>query len=208
MVHKASEARERFEKAALELFRKRGYAETTVPQIAAAAGLTERTFFRYFADKPEVLFWRASELQSNIADAVKQASDYARPFEAVVGALEVVGPFFDARRADVIARQTLVAAYPDFQEREMMKMRSLALSISEALQERGVPAPAARMAAEIGVAIWRVAIEQWSTDEKRRSFSHHIRSSHLELNAVMSGMAASPTAAPSSAGGLPRRRSR
>lgn len=190
MVRKASDARERFEKAALELFRERGYAETTVPQIAAVAGLTERTFFRYFADKPEVLFWRASELQSNIADAVRQAPDFARPLEAVVGALEVTGPFFDARRADVIARQTLVAAHPDFQERELMKMRSLALSINEALQERGVPAPAARMAAEIGVTIWRVAIEQWSTDKRCRGFSHHIRSSHDELNAVASGMGA------------------
>lgn len=199
MVHKASQARQRFEKAALELFRKRGYAETTVPQIAAAAGLTERTFFRYFVDKPEVLFWRASELQSNIADAVKLVPDFARPLEAVVRALEVTGPFFDARRADVIARQTLVAAHPDFQEREMMKMRSLALSIHEALQQRGVPASAARMAAEIGVTIWRVAIEQWSADKECRGFLHHIRSSHDELNAAVSGMAASPSAAPSSA---------
>ena len=49
-------ARGRLEKAALELFRERGFDQTTTAEIAERAGLTERTFFRHFADKREVLF--------------------------------------------------------------------------------------------------------------------------------------------------------
>ena len=59
MVQKAPNARQRFETAALALFQDRGVARTTVPDIAARAQLTERTFYRYFSDKREVLFWRA-----------------------------------------------------------------------------------------------------------------------------------------------------
>ena len=57
------DARGRLEKAALDVFRERGYAHTTVGDIAERAGLTERTFFRYFTDKREVLFSGSKELE-------------------------------------------------------------------------------------------------------------------------------------------------
>ena len=57
------DARGRLEQAAFELFTERGFEQTTVAEIAERAGLTERTFFRYFADKREVLFAGADALQ-------------------------------------------------------------------------------------------------------------------------------------------------
>jgi len=56
-------AKGRLEQAALDLYRERGFEQTTVAEIAERAGLTERTFFRYFADKREVLFWGQAMLQ-------------------------------------------------------------------------------------------------------------------------------------------------
>jgi AcrR family transcriptional regulator len=50
------DARGRLEQAALDLYQDRGFEQTTVTEIAERAGLTERTFFRYFADKREVVF--------------------------------------------------------------------------------------------------------------------------------------------------------
>jgi AcrR family transcriptional regulator len=185
MVKKIPNARAVFEKAAMELFQERGYAETTVPDIAARAGHTERSFYRYFADKPEVLFWRASELQTQVTEAINQAPIFARPLEAVVTAFEGVAIIFDGRRTDANTRRTLIAAHPEFQERETMKMRSLTSGIDEALRARGVPAAAARMTAEAGVAVFRVAFERWSRAQGSQSFREFVRTSLRELNAVV-----------------------
>ena len=105
-------ARERLVDAALELFHERGYGRTTVDEIAARAGLTERTFFRYFTDKREVLFGRSGDLESGIADAITGAPDEAAPLDAVVGALETAAAQFPPRR-DYRARQRLIAAHPE-----------------------------------------------------------------------------------------------
>lgn len=184
MVQKAPNARERFETAAMSLFRERGYAGTTVPEIAARAELTERTFYRYFADKPEVLFWRANALRDDVVSAIADAPANLRPLEAVTGALETAGAFFDRNRSTVKLRHTLVAAHSDFQERDLMKSRALASAIEVVLQRRGVRASAARLVSEAGVAIWRVAVEWWYSDEQERNFIHHIRSAADELRKV------------------------
>ena len=58
------DARDRLERAALELFVEHGFDPVTVPEITARAGLTTRTFFRHFADKREVLFADADRCRS------------------------------------------------------------------------------------------------------------------------------------------------
>ena len=56
-------ARGRLARVALELYAERGFEQTTVEDIAERAGVTERTFFRHFADKREVLFDGSAVLQ-------------------------------------------------------------------------------------------------------------------------------------------------
>ena len=84
-------ARGRLEQAALELYGERGFEQTTVAEIAKRAGLTERTFFRHFADKREVLFWGAGALQELLVSTVADAPDSAAPIDAVAAALEAAG---------------------------------------------------------------------------------------------------------------------
>ena len=91
-------ARGRLEQAAMELFIERGFEQTTVTEIATRAGLTQRTFFRYFADKREVLFWGAGALQELLVSTVASAPDSTAPINAVTTALEAVGPVFQERR--------------------------------------------------------------------------------------------------------------
>lgn len=172
----------------MELFQERGYARTTVEEIAARAGLAERTFFRYFNDKREVLFGGTSVLQEIIMDTIAKAPKATAPLDAMALALEAVATLLLARREFARARQVLIAANPELQERELIKLRALAATAVSALRKRGVGEPAASLTAEAGIAIFKVAYERWMHDPKRRELSNHIRASLAELKALAAGM--------------------
>src|SRR6516162_6467851 len=82
------DARGRLAKAAMVLYAEQGFERTTVAEIAARAGLTERTFFRHFADKREVLFYGMERLRGLLARAVADAPASAAPMELVGAAFE------------------------------------------------------------------------------------------------------------------------
>jgi AcrR family transcriptional regulator len=156
-------ARGRLEKAAMELFQERGYVRTTVEDIAAHAGLTERTFFRYFADKREVLFAGSKELEKCIVAHMEGAPRDAGPFDATTAAFEAAGAELEQRRDlhFVRARYALVIQHAEIQERELIKLASLATAVTKALRARGVREPAASLAAEAGVAVFKIGFERW-----------------------------------------------
>jgi AcrR family transcriptional regulator len=181
------DARGRLQQAALELYSERGFDQTTVAEIAARAGLTERTFFRYFTDKREVLFWGSQSLQEFLTHRVASAPDSTAPIDAVAGALEATSALFEERRDFARQRHALIAAHPELQERELIKLASLATAIAEALRRRGVTDPAATLASEAGIAVFRVAFESWIHDPKRRDLSHQVRQSLSSLKAVTAG---------------------
>jgi AcrR family transcriptional regulator len=183
------DARGRLEKAAMELFQERGYVQTTVEEIAARAGLTERTFFRYFVDKREVLFSGSKELEKGIVDGIESAPRKASPLEAVVAALEVAGAKLQDRRdiRYVRARYALVTQHAEIQERELIKLASLALAVTQALHARGVAEPAARLAAEVGIAVFKIGFERWVNEKRPREFAAHIRTAADALKAVAAG---------------------
>src|SRR3954462_35146 len=98
MVRWETDSRGRLEQAALALYAERGFENTTVAEIAARAGLTERTFFRHFADKREVLFSGSSALRALLVGAVVSAPDTAAPIDAVAAALDAAGAVLQERR--------------------------------------------------------------------------------------------------------------
>jgi len=180
-------AGERLVQAAMELFHERGYAGTTVQEIAARAGLTERTFFRYFTDKREVLFGGSEALRKLMVESVESAEKATPPFDAVALALEAAASELQGRREHAKARATLIAAHPELLERELIKLTSLAAAVAEALRARGVSEPEASLAAEAAIAIFKVAFERWIADNKRRDFLQHIRSCRDALEALAAG---------------------
>jgi AcrR family transcriptional regulator len=177
-------ARGRLEQAAMELFQTRGYDRTTVEEIAARAGLTERTFFRYFADKREVLFGGAKDLERLIVGAIANGPRTAAPFEAVLAALEATAPFFESRRSYARKRRSLMAAHAELRERELIKLASLATAIADSLRDRGVANPVAELMAEAGIAIFKNAFERWAADKSERDLAQHIRMTLDDLKAV------------------------
>jgi len=180
-------AGDRLQQAALELYGERGFEDTTVTEIAKRAGLTERTFFRYFADKPEVLFSGAGALQEFLVAMVAAAPDSATPMDAVASALEATAGFFQERREFAAQRQAVIDANADLRERELIKLANLASAIADQLRRRGVTDPTATLAAEAGMVVFKTAFGRWIGDPAEEDLANLIREALDELRAVTAG---------------------
>lgn len=158
------DARERLVRAALDLFGEQGYDATTVAQIAERAGLTKSTFFRHFPDKRELLVAGQDTLATLLAEGAAAAPDSATPLEAVLSALDAATAAFTPERRELGPKvQAAIAASAELQERDTLKHVGLAAVLTEALHRRGVPDPAASLAAEIGMLAFRRAYARWVT---------------------------------------------
>ena len=177
-------ARERLERAALELYAERGFDQTTVDEIARRAGLTERTFFRHYADKREVLFGGQDALIALLTEAVAAAPESAALLDVVAAGLAAAGQVFDTRRAQARQRQRVIAANPSLQERELSKLAVLSRELTDALTARGADEAAARLTAETGIAVFKVAFERWVGASGSPSFAAMLTESFDELKTL------------------------
>ena len=181
----APDSRGRLEHAAMELYGERGFESTTVAEIAERAGLTERTFFRHLADKREVLFWGAKAFQEFLVSNVDAAPASLPPIDAIAAALGTAADdIFEVRRDLVRQRQAIIDANPELQERELRKLASLASALADALRRRDAGDPASSLAAEAGIAVFKIAFEDWIHGAGERTLSDGIRASVDELRRV------------------------
>ena len=125
MVRWEPDGRGRLEQAAMALYAERGFENTTVAEIADRAGLTERTFFRHYADKREVLFAGSSQLQDLLETTVADAPADLAPIDAVARGVEAIAGVLQGRRDFARRRQAIIAASPELQERELTKLATL-----------------------------------------------------------------------------------
>jgi AcrR family transcriptional regulator len=181
------DSRRRLEEAALALYGERGFENTTVAEIAERAGLTERTFFRHFADKREVLFWGAGALQELFVSAVASAPEGAKPLEAVAEALVAAGAVLQQRGDYPRQRQSIILASAELRERELIKLATLAAALAEALRQRGVKDPAAGLLAEIAIAVFKSAFERWVAEGNQLDLPGLMRESLDELKVLAGG---------------------
>jgi AcrR family transcriptional regulator len=179
-------AADRLRAAALDLYAARGFEQTTVAEIAGAAGVTERTFFRHFADKREVLFNGQELLEQAFLAGVTAAPEGASPLEIVAAALASSADLFpDERRPWSRKRQSVIDANPGLQERELLKLAGLAAIVGAAMRERGVAEPAASLAAEAGLTVFRVSFGQWIADGENRTLADIEQAVMRELRDVV-----------------------
>jgi AcrR family transcriptional regulator len=178
----------RLQEAALSLYAERGFDQTTAAQIAERAGLTERTFFRHFADKREVLFGGYAILRERILTGVKSAPPTDGPLDAVAKGLDAAAEMLGENRRDLaLKRLEVIAANPELRERELTKLADYSKGVAEVLRERGVKEPQATFAAEAGMSVLRVAIEKWSSGADDRELIDVMRDAVTELRAVAAG---------------------
>jgi AcrR family transcriptional regulator len=178
------DAQGRLMKAAIELFEEQGYEATTVAEIAERAGLTKRTFFRYFSDKREVLFSGSQDFQRLWLEGLDAAPPQASPLAVVTAGLGPVVEMFAERHPFARVRAQIIEANPELQERELIKLQSLAAAIKAALVHRGVSANAAILAAQAGVTVFHVAFAHWVAQEDPTAFRRLIDESLVELRSV------------------------
>lgn len=156
-------ARERLEQAALDLFLKQGFTETTVPQITERAGLTTRTFFRHFADKREVLFAGEESVPALVAAFMAEAPPSLGPMELITeGLAPAAVQIFKGRSLDyLLRRRAAIDAEPALRERELRKSSLLSEALEQGFRDRGVDDLTARLAAELAVTALRIAVTRW-----------------------------------------------
>jgi AcrR family transcriptional regulator len=150
--------------AALRLFERRGFEQTTIADIASAAEISRRTFFRYFADKEELFFAEDERLLETIQEALDHSPkdepllDLARRATRALAARSVVDP---QRR---LTRERLVAASPALQDRRMAKNARWEQVVSQALRERGHGELQALLIPKLAMACFQSAYERWVRD--------------------------------------------
>ena len=155
-------ARERLVLAAVDLFTEQGYDATTVAQIAQRAGVTKSTFFRHFPDKRELLVAGQETLSRLLAEGITEAPHDATPLEAVAGGLAHAASIMGPMNRELGPRlKAAVAASTELQERDALKSVGLAVAMTDALLDRGVPDPTARLAAELGVLAFKRGYTAW-----------------------------------------------
>ena len=189
MARWTPDARGRLERAAFELFAEQGFAATTVPEITARAGLTTRTFFRYFADKREV-FFAGDEIPELARQAIAGAPPELDPVTLLErGLRQGAADRFDGRRAEVRLRRDLIEGEPSLRERDAKKRDDLVAVIRPALVARGVDPLDAALLAELTVAVLHVALATWldqpDGDAGEPSMSDVVTTSFVRLRAVL-----------------------
>lgn len=171
----------------MALFGRQGYENTTVAEIAAQAGVTERTFFRLYTDKREVLFHGGAALKETFVAAVEAAPPSASPIEAVTAALHTAAQQFEDGRQHSMRRQRIIEANVELRERELIKLAGLSAALAEALRARGVAEPTTSLAGEAAIAVFKNAFERWVDPGNERAFVALIDDSSAALRAVVAG---------------------
>ena len=183
MPRSGADARRRLQQAALELYRERGFDQTTTAEIAARAGVNERTFFRHFPDKREVLFDGEADLRAELMRAVAAAPDGWAPLDILLDAFRKAARVLEDNRSFREPRLAVIAATPTLRERELAKAAMLTDAVAEALRHRGVADRPATLAAQIGWAAFHHAAQAW-LDDPAQSLDEQLSRSFADLRAL------------------------
>jgi AcrR family transcriptional regulator len=157
---------------ALRLFADKGFQATTIEEIAAAAEMAPRTFFRYFPTKEEVVFW--SEYPPMLAEFVAARPEDEPALEALQhGITDALAAIWDQdeERERMLERLRLAfrtpALHPRMRQQQAHWAAELAEILADRLDERPDNLEVRIIAAAVAAAVW-VAAEEWQAQDGRR----------------------------------------
>jgi AcrR family transcriptional regulator len=179
------DSRGRLAKAALILFDEQGFDDTTVSEVAAAAGVTERTFFRQFPDKREVLFGGNRDLEAEVRAGIAEADADLAPIDLVAAGLRRAADMLGERRDFARRRARVITANPELRERDLVKNAEMAESLATALRDRGVDETTATLAAEAGTGAFRIALQRWTSASSDTALEDLVQESLTSLRSIV-----------------------
>jgi mycofactocin system transcriptional regulator len=196
-------SRAAMERLAFELFARKGFDETTVDEISAAAGIGRRTFFRYFASKND-LVWGDFEGQLRKLHRLLEEADPALPIMDVVRRAVVEFNRFDPREVPWHRqRMQLILGVPTLQADATLRYSSWRAVIIEFVAGRtGLPASAMapQLAGNVVLAAALTAYQVWLSGEEgeRPALSDLLDEAIRKVGAGLSAVLDDTEAAPAS----------
>ncbi|MFC5379404.1 TetR/AcrR family transcriptional regulator [Aquipuribacter nitratireducens] len=180
------DSRERLVGAAMRLFSEHGYAATTVDDVAAAAGVTQRTFFRHFPDKEEVLFADDEHLLAAVLAAVR-AGDPRHPLAHMRRALDDVAAGLEPQEDALRRRARVIEGDVALTGRELAKQARWTAAVAGALGEAGYEPHRADLLAHVGFAVFRYALGAWLADAGGPGLRERLAGAFDDLEGSFSG---------------------
>lgn len=177
----------RLEAAAILLFEEQGFSSTTVPQIAEAAGLTTRTFFRHFADKRDVLFLRDREFPHAVSDFMAAAPSTSSAPATVRAGLAAAARGIQDWRQPIARRHKVVHSEPALHERELLQRHHLARAIEQSLRQRGIAPRQSHTLAAVAVTCFDLAMERWLAGPPELLFEECVTSAWNDIRDCVDG---------------------
>lgn len=160
------DAEGRLRQAAIELFTEYGYDAVTITQIAERAGLTRRSYFRYFPDKREVLFAGSERLAPAVTKVLETTDRRAAPLDRIVTTLVDVGEQMIKHIGHAPDRRTIIASSNELTERERTKLAAVAQAITACFTGEGLDKAVAQLAGRIGVDLFQNAFDRYLDDSR------------------------------------------
>jgi AcrR family transcriptional regulator len=185
MARWTPDTRGRLRRSALELFADRGFQDVTAGEIAERAGLTERTFYRHFPTKEEVLFTEGDTILAGLVDAIETSAPDASPRQLIVAVAERLGEIFQPDRVAHRQRSAVIGSEPALRERDLLKQEQWASALVASMVKRGVDAGQAALLASTMAAVFRVVYARWVTDRSRAPLATQLTNA---LDATAAGL--------------------
>jgi AcrR family transcriptional regulator len=133
---KKAERRDRIETAALELFERDGFEQTTIEDIAAASDIAPRTFFSYFPTKEDVVLANYASRLERIISGLQDRPNSEDPWNALRKSFMTVAADYESERAELIRRFTVIASNPGVYARNLQLQAGWESALAEALAQR------------------------------------------------------------------------
>jgi AcrR family transcriptional regulator len=173
---------QRIAQAGLQLFISQGYEVTTLDEIAAAAGISRRSFFHYFKSKDEILLAWQSGLAESLRTFILEAAGDQSPLNALCSALLKLAEPYDTDTTIVIAR--LLRSSEQLRAANQAKFLRMEQAAFEALCDRWpqrTRREGLRMVAMIGLGAFRIAIDEWTDAGGKQPFTRRIEKAFVAL---------------------------